>query len=171
MGFVIASSVVLIGFALVAVKFSRHFTSPHCLPATSEWVDELSIDRYQPMLRLLDEGDFAFLRTQPGFTPEKAAKVRIDRCRLFQKYLYSLEEDFKRICMALKVLTVQSKHDRPDLASLLLWNQITFAYGMTMAEFRLVCYRYGLGTVDVSGLVKLFDGIRLQLRTMVPAEY
>lgn len=171
MGLILASSVVLIDFALVAVKLSLHFASPHCLPATSEWIDELSIDRYQPMLRLLDEEDFQFLRTQPGFTPEMAAKVRIDRCRLFKKYLWSLEKDFKRTCMALKVLTVQSEHDRPDLASVLLWTQITFAYGMKMAEFRLVCYRCGLGTVDVSNLVNLFDGIRLQLQTMVPAEY
>jgi hypothetical protein len=35
---------------------------------------------------------------------------------------------------------------------------------------RLVCYQNGFGGVDVSGLVKLFDGMRLELRTLIPAE-
>jgi hypothetical protein len=39
-----------------------------------------------------------------------------------------------------------------------------------MAQIKLVCYQYGVGTVDVSGLVKLFDGMRLELRALVPAE-
>jgi len=28
------------------------------LPLTAEWIDELSIERYRPMMRLLDGGDF-----------------------------------------------------------------------------------------------------------------
>ena len=99
-----------------------------------------------------------------------ATKFRMQRCQLFQEYLRNLDNDFKRICMALKVLMVQSEHDRPDLASVLVRNQMTFAYGMTMVRFQLVCYRYGVGTVEVTGLVKLFDGLRLELRTLVPAE-
>jgi hypothetical protein len=43
--------------------------------------------------------------------------------------------------LALKVLIVQSKQDRPDLASVLLWNQIRFAYGMGVVQARLLCYR------------------------------
>ena len=62
------------------------------------------------------------------------------------------------------------RHDRPDLASVLLRNQMTFAYSMIMVQFQLVFYRYGVGTIDITGLVKLFDGLRLELRTLVPAE-
>jgi hypothetical protein len=102
-----------------------------------------------------------------------ATSFRIQRCQLVQEYLRHLDSDFKRICMALKVLMVQAEHDRPELASALVRNQMTFAYGMVMVQFQLVFYRYGVGTVDVTGLVKLvklFDGLRLQLRTLVPAE-
>jgi hypothetical protein len=87
-----------------------------------------------------------------------------------QEYLRHLDYDFKRICMALKVLMVQAEHDRPDLASVLLRNQLTFAYGMTVVQLQLVFYRYGVGTVDVTDLVKLFDGLRLELRTLVPVD-
>jgi hypothetical protein len=170
MELIIAASVVFIVLVLVLVKLTRHFASPRRLPVTADWIDELSIDRYRPMLRLLNQEDLHFLRTQPGFTAQMATKFRIQRCQLFRGFLRCLDSDFGRICMALKVLMVQAKHDRPDLASVLLRNQITFAYGMMMVEFQLACYRYGVGSVDVTGLVKLFDGMRLELRTLVPAE-
>jgi hypothetical protein len=35
---------------------------------------------------------------------------------------------------------------------------------------KLVCYRYGLGTVDVTRLLRVFDGMRIELRVFVPAE-
>jgi hypothetical protein len=84
--------------------------------------------------------------------------------------LHDLDDDFKRICLALKVLIVQSKQDRPDLASALVWNQMRFACGIMIVQVKLVCYRYGVGTVNVAGLVKLFDGMRIQLRTLVLAK-
>jgi hypothetical protein len=170
MGFLIAASVVFVGLVLVLVKLTRHFASPQHLPVTAEWIEELSIERYRPMLGLLNQEDLQFLRTQPGFTPQMATSFRIQRCQLVQEHLRNLDSDFKRICMALKVLMVQAEHDRPELASALVRNQMTFAYGMVMVQFQLVFYRYGVGTVDVTGLVKLFDGLRLQLRTLVPAE-
>jgi hypothetical protein len=86
----------------------------------------------------------------------------------FQEYLRHLDYDFKRICMALKVLMVPV--ERSTTGPVLVRNQMTFAYGMTMVQFQLVFYRYGGGTVDVTGLVKLFDGLRLELRKLVSAE-
>ena len=122
------------------------------------------------MLRLLDQEDLDFLRAQPGFTARMATEFRIQRCRALRDYLRQMDHDFKRICMALKILTVQSKHDRGDLASVLVRSQITFAYGMMMAQFQLVLYRYGVWTVDVTDLMKLFDGMRFELRALVPTE-
>jgi hypothetical protein len=136
---------------------------------TADWIDDLTIDSYRPMLGLLDEEEFEFLRTQPGFTPKTAKKLRTQRCQVFEVYLGRLDNDFKRIGTALKVLMVQSKHDRPDLASALVWNQMRFACGMTFARLRLVCYRHGIGTVKASRLLEQFEEMRLELRTRVPA--
>src|ERR1035441_4652021 len=113
MGFLLAASVVFIGLVLVLVKLTRHFASPQHLPVSAEWIEELSIERYRPMLRLLNQEDLHFLHAQPGFTPQMATNFRIQRCQLFQEYLRHLDNDFKRICMALKVLMVEAKHDRP----------------------------------------------------------
>jgi hypothetical protein len=170
MVFIRVADVFAIVIVLVVVELIRRFGSPQQLPVTVEWIDELSIDRYGPMVDLLNQGDVLFLRTQPGFTPQMATKFRLQRCQLFREYLGHLDDDFRRICLALKVLIVQSKQDRPDLASVLLWNQIRFAYGMGVVQARLLCYRYGFGSVDVTGLVKLFDGMRLELRALVPAD-
>jgi hypothetical protein len=138
------------------------------LPLTAEWIDELSIERYRPMMRLLDGGDLEFLRSQPGFTPRMATRLRIQRCQIFRGYLRCLNSDFQRVCAAIKVLMLQSRHDRPDLASVLIQRQAMFACGMAMVYFRLFLYRWGVTGVDVASLVRNFDLMRLELRTLVP---
>ncbi len=139
------------------------------LPVTAEWIDDLSIERYRPMMRLLECDDLDFLRSQPGFTPRMEARLRRQRCRIFGGYLRCLSADFGRVCAALKVLMVQSRHDRPDLAAALLRSQARFAFSMAVVMVRVFLYRCGLGSVDVRGLVKIFDNMRPELRSMVPA--
>jgi hypothetical protein len=139
------------------------------LPVTAEWIDELSIERYRPMARLLDGGDMEFLRSQPGFTPKILNKLRTQRCQIFRGYLRCLQSDFGRVCSAIKLVMLQSKHDRPDLAAALIRHQMMFATGMVMVHCRLFLYSWGLGGVDVAGLVKSFDRMRLELRTLIPA--
>lgn len=139
------------------------------LPVTSEWIEDLSLERYRPMLRMLDGDDVKFLRSQPGFTPAMAAKLRAQRTQIFRGYLRSLETDFKRVCSAIKLIMLQCQQDRPDLAETLIRQQITFACAMTEVRCRLLLYSWGVGTVDVSQLVKLFDSMRIELRSMVPA--
>ena len=170
MGFILAASAIFIGLLTVLVIVTRQLASPEPLPVTAAWIEELSSERYRPMLRLLDRQDLEFLRVQPGFTARMATEFRMQRCRAFREYLQQMDGDFKRICMALKILVVQSKCDRGDLTSALMRRQISFAYGMMMVRFQLVLYRYGFWTVDVADLMKLFDGMRLELRTLVPAE-
>ena len=109
------------------------------------------------------------LRSQPGYTPGMAAKLRIERCQVFRGYLSCLRTDFQRVCAALKLLMLHSRHDRPDLASVLVHQQVMFECGMAVVGFRLVLYRWGLGGVDVTDLVKIFDLMRLELRCLVPA--
>jgi hypothetical protein len=139
------------------------------LPVTAEWIDELSIERYRPMARLLDGGDVEFLRSQPGFTPRMLDKLRRQRRQIFRGYLRCLQGDFGRVCSAIKLVMLQSQHDRPDLATALIRHQFTFACGMLLVHCRLTLYSWGICSVDVARLVKSFDKMRLELRTLVPA--
>jgi hypothetical protein len=139
------------------------------LPVTAEWIDELSIEHYRPMARLLDSGDLEFLRSQPGFTPGILRQVRKKRCQIFRGYLRCLQNDFWKVCAAIHLVMVQSDQNWPGLAAALLGHRLMFAAGMAMAQCRLILYRWGVCGVDVAGLVKRFDRMRSELRTLVPA--
>jgi hypothetical protein len=165
----ILPAVALLIVAAVAIVY-RRFTAPATLPVTAAWIDELSVDRYQPMRRLLARDDLGYLRSRPGFTARTAADFRRERCRIFQSYLECLHSDFQRVCMALKIVMVQSRYDRPDLAALLIHSQRAFVFGLMMVHGRMLLYRWGLGSVEVSGLLKLFDTARIELRSLVPAQ-
>jgi hypothetical protein len=139
------------------------------LPVTAEWIDELSADRYRPMMRLLDSRDVEFLRAQAGFTPRMEAKLRAQRCQIFRGYLRCLDKDFQRVCTALKLVLVQSEHDRPDLSAVLLHNQLLFTAGLLGVHFRIAMYRWGIGTADADPLVRIFNGMAFELRHLVPS--
>lgn len=139
------------------------------LPVTAEWIGELSVERYRPMMRLLDGADLEFLRSQPGFKPEMVRKIRSQRCHIFAGYLRCLGTDFRRVCSAIHILMLQSRHDRPDLAAVLVRYQLMFAMGMLTIQARLFLYRLGICGVDVTSVVGIFDGVRLELRSLVPA--
>lgn len=158
----------LMGF-LTAFLIRRLTTTDQCLPVTAQWLSDLSPDRYRPMLRLLAEEDFQFLRVQSGFVPEMEARLRAQRAQIFASYLDCLDKDFQKVCLALKVLLLQSRYDRPDLASLLVRNQILFLINLQIIRVRLFLYRRGLSSVDVGSLVERFDSMRIELRTLVPA--
>ena len=170
MNLLIGFSILLaVGVVSVLVYPVRKVAFGGVLPVTSEWIEDLSLDRYRPMLRMLDGDDIEFLRSQPGFTPAMATKLRAQRTQIFRGYLKSLETDFARVCSAIKLIMVQCKTDRPELAETLLQQQLSFACSMFGVRLRLQLYSWGICGVDVSQLVKLFDSMRLELRTLVPA--
>jgi len=156
----------------LAVLLARRIGSgSESLPVTTAWLDDLSEDRYRPMLRLLDESDFRFLRTQAGFTPAIERKIRRERVEAFQGYLHMLESDFKRVSLALKIMVVQSECDRPDLASAIIHRQLAFACATLHVQFRLFLFQRNIASVDASQLLRMFAGLRLELKSMVPAAF
>jgi hypothetical protein len=140
------------------------------LPATLDWIDELSTERYQPMLRLLSDEELEYASHQPGYTPKRAAEFRRQRCEIFRGYLRSLSADFNRVSIALKLLMVQASDDRPDLAAALIRTRIAFTFAIVAVHVNVLLFSYGIGHVNASQLLRLFDGMRLELRTLVPCE-
>lgn len=168
---VIAISIILLAALILATLavLRRLGSANRSLPVTAEWIDELSTDRYLPMMRLLDSRDIEFLRSQAGFTPKMEAKLRAQRSQIFRGYLRALDMDFQRVCMALKLVLLYSEQDRPDLSAVLVRNQILFATGLLAAHFHLFLYRWGICAADATPLVQIFDAMRIELRTLVPA--
>ena len=139
------------------------------LPATPDWIGELSVDRYRPMLRMIDAEEFRFLCAQPGITPKIAAQMRRQRCEIFRGYLRSLSVDFNRVCTAIKILMLHANTDRPDLAQVLLRSQFTFAFGLALVHVRLAMFSVGIGTVSIGSLFEPLKNMQLELRTLMPA--
>src|ERR1700691_5415462 len=104
MNFIIAISLlaVLALVSVLAYLIRKVAFGGNGLPVTSEWIDDLSLDRYRPMVHMLDGSDIAFLRSQPGFTPDMAKKLRAQRTQIFAGYLRMLETDFGRLRGAMK---------------------------------------------------------------------
>jgi len=168
----------LIGFLILAASAAaaalalvlRGIASPkENFPITPEWVREVSVERYRPLLRLLDTRDFAFLISQPGFSPDMINRLRHSRCRIFRGYLKELSADFRSLCLAIKLIMVQSEIDRPDLARFVLRSQLEFAAQMVCVHARLLLFEVGLGHVEIGSLLNLFDGLRVELRSLVPS--
>ena len=160
----------LVCLIIAAAILYRRLSAPTSLPVTAAWIDELSVGRYEPMKRLLAPEELEFVRAHPRCTPGKAAEFRRERCRLFESYLHCLHADFQRVSMALKIIMVQSRYDRPDLAALLIRTERAFVLGLMMVYVRVLLYRLGIGTVEVGGLLKVFETARLELRSLVPVQ-
>jgi len=168
---IVLTLTLMVVLALVAgVMLFRQFgMGGESLPVTAEWISDLSTERYKPMMRLLDSADIEFLRSQPGYTHEMENRLRAQRCQVFRGYLRCLTTDFQRVCTALKVVMAQSEQDRPDLAGVLVHQQMMFASGMIAIHFRLMLYRFGICNVEVASLVRIFDGMRAELCNLVPS--
>lgn len=170
MEFVVIIAIVACLATILGILYHRLIGDGARLPVTAEWIDDLSVDRYRPMLRLLDKEDLSALQDHSDYSADMAARFRRERCRIFQGYLRCLRLDFQRVSMALKIVLVQSRYDRPDLAAALVRTQRAFAFGLVLVYCRLALYRFGLATVDVADVLKAFDGARLELRSLVPAQ-
>jgi hypothetical protein len=166
-GLILLFACVAPGAAIMIVFWRLHF-GVATLPPTTAWIDEFSVERYRPMLRLLNDTDLQFLCSHSSVTPKLVAHFRRERCRVLRGYLCSLKTDFTRVVAALKLVMTQATSDRPDLAALLIRSQATFAACMVLAHVQLLLYGFGIGTVSVGALLNVFEGIRLELRTLVP---
>jgi len=138
------------------------------LPVTTEWLSELSAERYLPMTRLLENTDFRFLQEQNGCTPEMVRRLRRHRAEAFRGYLRLLESDFNRVAAALHLILTNSSYDRPELASVLLHRRLIFVCRVAEVRVRLGLFQVGWSGVDGTEVIRLFDGMCLELRTLVP---
>ena len=115
-------------------------------------------NRYKPMVRLLSSEDVSLAETNPALRKT----FRAERVKLFRRYLGCLTRDYGSLLQGIRNAMVLSGTDRPELTRALAKNRIHFALAICRIEYRLAIYRLGLGTVEISGLVKAFDTLREQ---------
>ncbi|MCZ2077625.1 MAG: hypothetical protein LC130_21800 [Bryobacterales bacterium] len=129
-----------------------------------DWFKAFSVRRYRPMERLLNEGDYVFLESQPGFHPKIARRLRAERRTILRKYLRMLRRDFDRLYAAAKLILVYSESDRPELARELLKQRIVFVAMMTRIELSLAVAPVLPLRPDLRPLVDALESLRLQIQ-------
>lgn len=159
---------IFIGLLLTAVLIFRRLVSKERLAGSDlAGLVEFSASKYRPMMRLLSEAEFEYLASQPGYTDEIGRRFRADRRRIFRGYLRAIRRDFSRLYLAAKLVVIYSQTDRPDLATALLRRRVEFSYALMTVEMRLTLHRFGLATVDVSGLVEAIERMQTEVRQLV----
>jgi hypothetical protein len=103
-----------------------------------------SLDRYQPMGRLMAEDDLVFLKSQPGYRAEMGERWKRERRRIFRLYLAELKADFRRLHAQARELVAASGADSAGLVEVLMKQQLTFLMATTALEFRLETMRVDL---------------------------
>ncbi len=154
----------IFGFACIVLLLIFSFTKKlwrqsKVLDCAWDWIDLQAEERYAPMLRLLSEDDYEYLRSQPGYDPKVCRRLRGERCKLFREYLRSLRREFNGIQRAVQLLAIQSSQDETPLLVSLLHQQWAFSVLLSRVELRLFLFRMGWSGIDVRPLINSFDSL------------
>lgn len=133
-----------------------------------QWLEDFSISKYRPMLRLLSEDDYEFLASQAGYQGKIASQLRSERRKVFRVYLRNLVRDFHRLQQVAKMMALYSSYDRPELTTALLKQRVTFSIAVFAVRVRLVLHAVGIGAVDVRDLIDSLDHLHLKVESMMP---
>ena len=162
-----ALALVVIGLSFVTLF--RRLLAP--APGVEvERIQAFSVEKYRPMGRLLDEADYQFLRTAPGYAPDLERRLRCERRVVFRAYLRRLRKDFQCLHRAARLVVAQGAQDRPDLAWKLMRQSLLFWFGFGLAHMRLGVHTLGLSSpvIPVFDLVESTNWMRRQVFDLRP---
>ena len=165
---ILAAALFSLAAGLAFARVFRNLAAPAENPG-GEWLEQLSLEKYRPMERLLDDADFRFLAAHPGYHAGMGRRLRTERRRVFRGYVRSLERDFGRICGGIQALMAASSEDRPDLAAALVKQRAMFAYGIVSLRVRLALDTVGWHSIDVRPLLGSLEMLRGELRQLAAA--
>lgn len=131
----------------------------------AEWFEEFSLDAYRPMQRLLDQNDYSFLETQPGYRPSIAKELRAERKQVFQVYLRQLIRDFNKLVHLSNLLLIHSEEDQPELAKAIHQIRMRFFFNVTVTQLSLALPVVRWNTTRATSLIGLLSEMRDSIHT------
>jgi hypothetical protein len=121
--------------------------------------DGFSLERYEPMTRLLSQRDLDFLRSKPGVSKQAVKRFRQQRLRVFRSYLNELASDFLRLHRRARVLITEAPAEYSELVGVLMRQEVRFWTALAGVEARLALHQVGIGTVDIRALLRPVEAI------------
>lgn len=122
----------------------------------------------RPMARLLEESDFRFLASQPGFTPKIASTLRRRRIRVFRAYLDALAGEFNALHRELRIMALYAETDRSDFAATLVRYKLNFGFNLFLVRLRMAFFWLGIQPADTSVLVSTIESMRMEWTRLAP---
>jgi hypothetical protein len=162
----IGAAIALLTAAAVVLLLRTFLTT--CVSYAQSFDPEDMSWRNYPVSRLLDPADFEYLRRR-GVSEANVRKLRAERRNIFRLCLRSLAMDFNRVQGALKIMLVQSTHDRPELATLLATQRVLFYRNLLLVEAWLVLHACGFDQMPAIDVLQPLQIIQAQLRQLAPA--
>ncbi len=133
-------------------------------PVDAAWLEAFSVANYAPMERLLDQTDFTFLESQPGYDARVAKTLLAQRRRIFSGYLSLLIRDFNRLHAFARWMLVYSPSDRPAFAQALWRQYVSFYWTVCGLKCKLAFYPWGWTALDVPRLFHTLDQMGNEVR-------
>jgi hypothetical protein len=124
--------------------------------------DECSLQRYQPMARLLAGEDVDALRRDAS-CPKVAARWERSRRRILRLYLKELAVDFNRLHAEARILVAESPEQYSVLVPVLAKQQFAFWRALMMIELRLSLGGLNLAPASVEKLIATIDAMQREM--------
>src|SRR5262249_34244466 len=133
------------------------------------FLDNFSLMKYRPMLRLAGQMDRKYLSSVHG---DKLANCyrKIQR-GLLREYLRDASKDFNRLYSIANAKCVQASADPGDLSMVLFEQQMTFILLVWGIEARLVLDAVLPFAMDLQPLMNSIDGLATQTRQLVRPQF
>ncbi len=157
--------------AIAFVVLFRALLSPSSQAVNSKRVKDFTLARYKPLLRLLGEEDYQFIRSLPAYEPAMEKSLRKRRNAAISGYLRALSKDFEMLHKSARMMLAHGEVNRPELLPLLIRQSITFRYAMTVIRIRLAWNNAGLPkvSVDFGKILGPAGWLHSELRTLAVA--
>lgn len=161
---VIAFAILVLACALIA-RLNGYRGSAE---KSSERSSGFSMERYDPLTRLLANSDLAFV-TQKSGCPEIAARWSSARRRIIRLYLKDLAVDFRRLHADARALVAESPAQNAELVNVLMKQQLVFWREMAGVELWLTASWLGLGRGSAGRLVAAIAAMQAEIaRAITP---
>jgi hypothetical protein len=129
---------------------------------------EFSLERYQPMARLLTGADAEFLSRSTA-CPKTADRWERSRRRIIRLYLKELAADFRQLHAKARVLVAESPESYGALVPLLFRQQFAFWRTLTIIELRLALGGWNVPQTRVKQLIGVIEAIEREISRVAVA--
>jgi len=137
--------------------------------SNTSFLDQFSVFRYRPLLRLATRIDRSYLQRVHG--KRLAGAYRKIQRDLLREYLRDLSKDVNRLYAILNARSVHAPSDEGNISLALTEQQTTFALLIWGIEARLVLDAVMPRPIDIGPLISAFEALTAQTQAVARPQF